>query len=228
MNAPKALVLVTLALVLAPAALAHDPSVYEPGVKVVPTAENPYLHTPHWSGHVSLAYVTPSGDGDVFGSTVEVDSAWGGSLGWEWRCGHWVGIDLNAMYAPHDVTVKGHGKLGETQFLPITLGLNIRLVPEKSPVDLYLGPLFGYALYDDIATSVEGSTLSTDVDADFIYGLNLGLQVPATRHGWAFYGAVKYLVAEYDTKLQIDGFDAGSATIDIDPWVFEAGIAYRY
>jgi len=228
MNSLKVLALATLAIALVPAAFAHDPNVYEPGIKVVSTADDPYLNTPHSSGRVSVVYVSPTGEGGFFDSTVEADSAWGGSLGWEFRCGQWVGIDLNAIYAKHDIDVVGFGTIGQTAFVPLTLGLNVHVLPDRSPVDLFVGPLIGYALYDDISTRVDGYTLKTDVDSNFIYGLNLGIEVPAPKHGWAFFAAVKYLVTEYDAKVTIDTVSAGSLGVDVNPWIGQVGLAYRY
>lgn len=228
MNPLKVLVLATLALALVPAASAQDSAVWEPGVKVVTTSEDPFLNTPRASGRASFVYLSPTGDGTILGDTLEADSAWGGSLGWEWRCGHWVGIDLNAIYAKHDIEVVGSGKVGDTAFVPITLGLNVHVTPEKSPVDVFLGPFFGYALFDDIETQVDGFTLKSDVDSSFIYGVNLGIEVPAPKRGWAFFAAVKYIVADYDADLTVDGADAGDLRLDVDPWVGQLGIAYRY
>lgn len=228
MNSLKVLALATLALALVPAAFAHDPNVYEPGIKVVSTADDPYLDTPHASGRVSAVYVSPTGDGILFDTTVEADGAWGASLGWEFRCGHWVGIDLNAIYAKHDIDVEGFRSIGKTAFVPLTVGLNVHVTPEKSPVDVFVGPLVGYALYDDIATAIDGYVLETDVDPNFVYGLNLGIEVPAPKRGWAFYAAVKYLVSEYEAKLTIDGVSAGDFGIDVDPWIGQVGLAYRY
>ncbi len=228
MNSLKVLALVTLALALVPAAFAQDSAVWNPGLKVVSTFEDPYVDTPRASGRASFVYVSPTGDGDALGGTIEVDSAWGASLGWEWRCGHWVGIDLNAIYAKHDIDAVGFGKVGETAFVPVTLGLNVHVTPTSSPVDVFLGPLFGYAFYDDIETQVDGFTLKADVDAGFVYGINLGIEVPAPKRGWAFFAAVKYLVTEYDADLVVDGADGGKLGVDVDPWVGQFGIAYRY
>jgi outer membrane protein W len=228
MNSLKVLALATLAIALVPAAFAHDPYVYEPGVKVVSTAADPYLETPHASGRVSVVYVSPTGDGTFFDTTVEADSAWGGSLGWEFRCGHWVGIDLNAIYAKHDIDVAGFGTIGKTAFVPVTVGLNVHVVPEKSPVDVFIGPLVGYAMYDDFSTRVDGYTLKVDVDSNFVYGLNLGIEVPAPKRGWAFYAAVKYIVTEYYGKLTIDGASGGDLGVDVNPWIGQVGLAYRY
>ena len=228
MNSLKVLALALLALALVPAAYAHDPNVWEPGVKVVTTSEDPYVDTPHASGRGSLVDVSPTGDGDALGGTIEVDSAWGGSLGWEWRCGHWVGIDLNAIYAKHDIDAVGFGKVGDTAFVPVTLGLNVHVTPTSSPVDVFVGPLFGYAIFDDLETQVDGFALKADVGTSFVYGVNLGIEVPAPKRGWAFFAAVKYLVAEYDADLTVDRADAGNLGVDVDPWVGQFGIAYRY
>ncbi|MCU0232093.1 MAG: hypothetical protein MUC67_12100 [Acidobacteria bacterium] len=228
MNSLKVLVLATLALALVPAASAQESAVWEPSVKVVTTSEDPFLDTPHASGRASLVYISPSGATDVLDWTLEADSAWGGSLGWEWRCGHWVGIDLNAIYAKHDIEAVGLGKVGDTAFVPVTLGLNVHVTPVKSPVDVFLGPFFGYALFDDIETRVDGYTLKSDVGSSFVYGVNLGIEVPAPKRGWAFFAAVKYIVADYDADLTLDGADAGNLGLAIDPWVGQLGIAYRY
>jgi len=228
MNSLKVLALAMLAVAFVPAAFAHDPTVYEPSVKVVSTADDPYLDTPHASARLSAVYISPTGDGSFIDTTVEADSAWGGSLGWEFRCGHWVGIDLNAIYAKHDINVVGYGKVGETTFLPVTLGLNVHVTPEKSPVDVFVGALFGYAMYDDLETRVDGYSLKADVDSNFVYGFNLGIEVPAPKRGWAFFAAVKYLVAEYNAAVTVDSVSAGDFAVDINPWIGQAGLAYRY
>jgi len=222
-------IVAVLALALSSAALAHDPYPPMPTMRVETVVDDPYLNTPRAIGHVAAAYVSPTGDGSFFDAgTLEADSGFGVSLGWEWRWGHWLGLDLNALYSEHDIDAKGYGTIGDTMFLPLTAALNFHLTAETCPVDLYIGPLFGYTFYDDVDAKVDGSRVSVDASTSFTWGAQLGLQVPAPKRGWAFYANVKYLDTDYAGDVRVDGEKLGKLTVDVNPWVGELGIAFRY
>ncbi len=189
-------------------------------------AEAPKMH-----GRAALTYISPSDNIEVDGDKVDssIDSALGLGLGWEYRFNERVGLDINWFYAKHDVVIEGE-KFDSTKFMPITVGANFHLTPDKK-VDFFVGPLLGYVLYNDL----ENSPLTVKLDNDIVYGANLGLEYPF-KDKVAFYASLKYLKAGADAKVQVEEssipvrakVDVADGKVDIDPLVLQVGVSFRY
>lgn len=188
-------------------------------------ADEPKMH-----GRAALTFLSPNDSVEVDGTEVDaaVDSALGIGLGWEYRFTDLIGLDLNWAYAKHDVKIAGR-KFDSTKFMPITVGANFHFTQGKK-VDVFAGPVVGYAIYNDLKR--DGNTVQ--LDNDFVYGANVGVEVPI-KDKFAFFGSLKYLRAgaKGDVKVPEDvpvraDVTIGKADVDIDPLVLQAGVAFRY
>jgi opacity protein-like surface antigen len=124
-----------------------------------------------------LAYVSPlsESDQDVGGVTeaVKASSEMGYNLGVEFRASPLLGIELDYLYAKHDVEAENAGLLGETSFRPLCGTLNLHL--PVGPVDVYGGPTAAWVNWSDLELPSGGEV---EFDAQFTYGLSAGVDVP--------------------------------------------------
>lgn len=169
----------------------------------------------------------PLGAIDHFNSRV--DNGPGAGLALEWRASCLIGLEPSiARYQldSHLMFDSATEWLMDDEDIDLdilALGLNFHVSP-KSPVDFYLGPIIAWANAGESTYSLGGSLGSTDIDwgDDFGFGAQLGLDVPASG-GWAFNANVKYLNGITLEADQIPGLE-----MDIDPFLFNAGFAYRW
>lgn len=190
-------------------------------------AESPKMH-----GRAALSFISPDDKIEVDGDEIDssIDSAIGLGLGWEYRFNDRIGLDLNLIYGKHDVEVEGRD-FDSTRFMPVTVGANFHLTPDKK-VDLFVGPFIGYAFFD----ALENDGVRVELDDDFVYGVNIGVEAPFNDK-LAFFGGLRYFKATADGDLQLEespgpvetAFEtvAGAET-DLNPLVAQVGIAFRY
>jgi len=97
----------------------------------------------------------------------------------------------------------------------LTVGPNFHLTPEKR-FDLYVGPFVGFASVDGGEFSTLGETFSPDVDDEFVFGAQLGLDLPFKADGpWALHLGLRYI-------------SVSAGDLDLDPIIGTAGVAYRF
>lgn len=193
---------------------------------------------PHdWIFRGSLAYIMPT-DGTIgrdfatlapFGVAAseefEIEDGPGVSLALERRFNEKWGLEFGGIFGQvetgYELTVGSQS--GEYELSPkmyaLTVGPNFHLLG-CGRADLYLGPFIGYGGLYDPNYWVLGHRFHADFSADFLWGLQLGLDVPFDRTSdWGIHGGLRYFVFDQDT-------DAGS--VDVDPLVFELGLAYHF
>ena len=190
-----------------------------------------------WVFRGSLAYIMPT-DGEIersfatlppFGAAAheefEIEGGMGVSLALERRYNEKWGLEFGTLFGQLDTeyglsvgSQSGGWELSPKTYA-FTVGPNWHVLG-CSQVDFYLGAFLGYGgIYDPDYWAL-GHRFHADFSGDFLYGLQLGVDVPFARTSdWGFHGGLRYLVFDQDT-------DAGS--VDIDPLVFEAGIAYHF
>ena len=117
-------------------------------------------------------------------------------------------------------TQLGDVDLGHTWALPPTLTLQYHFAPDEK-FRPYLGAGINYTIFhsDDA-----GDLDSIDYDNGFGFALQAGADI-AIDDNWAFNLDVKKLWL--NTDVSING-GAVTADVDLDPWVFGAGFAYRF
>ncbi len=104
--------------------------------------------------------------------------------------------------------------------LVFTLGPNFHLTPGKK-VDFYVGPYIGRAQFDDPSYNLGGSlgTVSLDIDDEFVFGAQIGLDVPFGASNWAFHLGGLYM----KLPVNLSGVD-----LDADPLIGTIGLAYNF
>ncbi len=136
------------------------------------------------------------------------------------------GLELGVLFGQIDGRVMfDSGNLWETDedsfgFLPITLGWNFHLTPNKK-ADFFLGPVVALVKYGSADFNVLGRNLGGSLDDDFAFGARLGLDVFIGDSPWAFHAGLLYLNTSSD-------FDNGTGELDVDPLIGLAGFAYNF
>ncbi len=108
----------------------------------------------------------------------------------------------------------------------VDIALNFYLT--KGPIDFYVGPVFGFIAYDDLALTEGAPWVPVDVqvDGDVAVGAVLGLDLPCGERGWFFTSSLKYLDSTYEADFVELG--TGAQEIDFDPLIVRAGFGYKF
>lgn len=156
--------------------------------------------------------------------TFSLDSGYGLGASIERRFGAVVGLEAAVLAARGDSeyrfktdTVNGTDS-HDTNFFALTVGPNFHFLGCEGP-DLYAGPFVGYGGFADPNYRVAGHHFAATFDRDFLWGAQLGLDLPFHGGPWAFHAGLRYLEFDQDT-------DAGP--IAVDPLLVELGLAYQF
>jgi Outer membrane protein beta-barrel domain len=176
----------------------------------------------------------PSGDeqqqdvllhGRLARESFELGNGYGVGGSMERRFGTVVGVEGTAMFGRGTSEYElQNGSLSgsadhDTTFYAFTVGPNFHVLG-CGGVDLYLGPFVGYGGFADPNYWVGDHRFVARFDGRFIWGAQLGLDVPFRVDGpWAFHAGVRYFDLSQDT-------DAGS--LAVDPLTVELGLSYRF
>ncbi|MBP7148678.1 MAG: outer membrane beta-barrel protein [Acidobacteria bacterium] len=170
-------------------------------------------------GHV--VYVEPTGDANVDGIKLEADSATGLGVSYERLLSGNMGLEFGIFSTDNDVegSLRGDTRtIGEFSITPLTVGLNFHVAKSDS-FDFYVGPVIAYVMYDDVDTR-RGFGSNIGVDDDFGFGAVAGIELPGSGN-WAFSAQLKYLATS--AEASDEDFE-----LDVNPWVIQAGAAYRF
>lgn len=124
---------------------------------------------------------------------------------------------------------------GDSQIIPLTVALNFHVIRGEK-IDFYVGPVIGYVLIDEVdldpgslTLTINGSVVTVPIDADsfdvddeFAYGAQAGIDVAFGTGKWFFAATAKYFAFE----AQPD--EPGSDAIDVDPLSIHAGVGVRF
>ena len=171
--------------------------------------------------------------------TLEPDDAVGVAFSYEWRLTRRLGAEVGFFGAQHDISGRLTGvaqlirnednevldemtfdeteTVGDITFTPWTVGVNVHLTPAKK-IDVYAGPYLAYVLYGDL--DIDGDKIP--IDDEFTFGVVAGVDVPIGIGGWMFCGSLRYL------HTQATASDTDRMVLDFDPYVAQAGAAYRF
>ena len=131
-----------------------------------------------------------------------------------------IAAELILATSKHDMSTNTGIDLGDTWVLPPTLTLQYHFNPEGKWRP-YAGAGLGYIIYYN---EDPGSVSSVKYDDGISYALQTGLDYAIDDH-WALNVDVKKLY--HNTEVNIAG-GAIIADVDLDPWVFGVGVAYRF
>lgn len=163
---------------------------------------------------------------------------------------HW-GIELLAATPfNHEIKANGRGAIagatldaGSTRHLPPTLMIQWYPLGHRDGWQPYIGFGANYTIFFDEDTDTElvgllgsltgGAVDDADLNLDNSFGLagQVGVDIPLGDH-WAVNLGVWYL--DIDTTATITAKAAGQQAakvrfdVDIEPWVYNVGIAYRF
>lgn len=197
-----------------------------------------------WQTRLSVAWVdTDLGSSDLGGEDSFLRAEASGEMGFgfsvERRLGDLfggrLGLELGLVNASPDVesTIRVITPTSDElqtlsdglNFTPISLGLNVHLLP-RSAWDLYGGPRLAYVSYGDlvfpvrIGSTVVGADVSTEDETT--WGVGLGVARELGESSWSLHLAADY----YDTVLGIDEPGFPPLEFDFDPVVARLGFTY--
>ena len=156
--------------------------------------------------------------------SFEIDDGYGVGVAVERRLGPVLGLEGAALFGRGETSYEldNGSAVGEdshnANFFAFTFGPNFHLLG-CGGVDLYVGPFLGYGGFADPNYWVFDHHFAASLDGRFIWGGQIGLDVPFGASRWGFHGGMRYLDLSQDT-------DAGS--IKVDPLIVEIGLAYRF
>ncbi|MFS1522918.1 OmpW/AlkL family protein [Microbulbifer sp. 2304DJ12-6] len=155
---------------------------------------------------------------------------------------HW-GVELLAATPfTHDIQVEGLGAtfdLGETKQLPPSLLLQWYPMDKRSSVQPYLGVGVNYTVFfdEDIDSEADarfatlGATGGAKLSLDNSFGLAAEAGVDfafGANRRWLLNLAVFLIDIDTDAKVTVPEVGDITASVDIDPLVYTAGLGYRF
>jgi outer membrane protein len=162
----------------------------------------------------------------------------------------WAVEVLAATPFKHDISAKGQGAIsgvnlaaGSTKQLPPTISLQWYPRGGKPGWQPYIGAGINYTVFFDeevdnslkglLADLTDGVVDDADLDLDDSLGLaaRAGVDIPFAEN-WAINLAVWYINIETKAEIRVksggETIDKVRFDVDIDPWVYNIGIAYKF
>jgi len=182
-----------------------------------------------WLVRARLLGVLPddeSTDISVIGGKAEVDDSITGDVDFSYFFTDNLALELTLTISPHDVnavdTTVGNLDLGDVSLLPPTLTLQYHFLPDNR-FRPYIGAGLNYTIFFN-----EDSGVAHDIDYDNAvgYALQAGIDIGLDDH-WAINIDVKKLWLNTDVSVHALGTIVHT-DVDIDPWLFGFGVAYRF
>lgn len=182
-----------------------------------------------WLIRARLLGVVPDDDSSditVIGGKAEVDDSITGDIDFTYFFTDNIAAELTLTVSPHDVsavnTAAGNIDLGDVSLLPPTLTVQYHFLPDGR-FRPYVGAGLNYTIFFD-----EDAGAAQDVHYDNAvgYALQAGIDIGIDDH-WAINLDVKKLWLGTDVSVQALGAVV-QTEVDIDPWLFGIGIAYRF
>lgn len=166
--------------------------------------------------------------------TYEAGSASGPAFEYADRIGRWFGWSVQVAYATLEIERHESSRVvdaetgallsrsessssDETVFVPLSGQFDVHLLP-PGRFDPYAQLLFGFSWFDEI--------FGGWVDDHFYYGWGAGLDINLTDR-WAIAAVVRFLQVEAEPR-EGGAVLRGTGEIDVDPWQFAVGVAYRF
>lgn len=185
---------------------------------------------------LGVAQVSPDASSDtVLGGGVDVDDSTGLGISGTWFMGSHLGLEvLGALPFEHDIV--GSGALagldiGSTKHLPPTVSLQYYPLSEGD-FQLYLGIGINYTTFFSTETSDALDTAlggNTDLSLDDSTGVAFQLGAD-WKLGNNFYlnAAIWKIDIETTADISVDGANAASVDVTIDPVVAMLGIGFAF
>ncbi len=175
-------------------------------------------------GAIRQSSIRPDGRSER--SVLTLDSGVGAGAGLEYHFTPRVGLEGSLLYVPlgsdfmFDIDADWAMDADDVEMLAFLIGPNFHLTPDKK-VDLYFGPFVGVVDLGSTSYQVLGETHNRSFDADTVFGIQLGLDIPFGAGDWAVHLGARYM----DMTVEIS---EESSEIAADPLGLEVGFAYRF
>jgi outer membrane protein len=183
-----------------------------------------------WLVRARLLGVMPDDDSSaisVIGGNAEVDNAVTADLDFSYFLSDNIALELTLAVSPHDVnavnTSAGNLDLGDVWLLPPTLTAQYHFIPDGR-----FRPYVGAGLNYTIFFNEDAGDVADDINYDNAigYAIQAGIDIEIDDN-WAVNLDVKKLWLNTDVSVQALG-TVVQTSVDIDPWLFGLGIAYRF
>lgn len=182
-----------------------------------------------WMVRVRLLAVEPDDDSStitVIGGNAEVDDSVAVDVDFSYFFTDNIAAELTLTVSEHDVDAKntavGKYDLGDVKLLPPTLTLQYHLIPDGK-FRPYIGAGVNYTVFFD---DDPGTATSIDYDNAFGFALQAGVDV-GINENWAINFDVKKIWLDTDVSART-ALGTVKTEVDIDPWLFGIGLAYRF
>ena len=163
----------------------------------------------------------------VIGGSVDIDEQYVPELDFTYFLTRNFAVEAILAVTPHDVTATGTAAgqvdLGDVWLLPPTVLLQYHFMPNNERFRPYVGAGINYTYFFN---EDEGAVNSIDYDNSFGYALQAGFDY-GINENWALNFDIKKVMIDTDVTIQ-SGATRIDADVDIDPWIFGFGIAYRF
>jgi outer membrane protein len=184
---------------------------------------------------VGATTVAPNDDSETvpgLGVKVEVDNDTQLGLIGTYMISEKFGVELLAATPfSHDISVDGAPlEAGETKHLPPTLSAQWYPRGGQDGWQPYVGIGVNYTIFfsEDTHGDLEGIVGKADLELEDSFGLaaQVGVDIPLGEN-WGLNAGVWYI--DIDTEAEVS-FTGGKAKfdVDIDPWVYNVGLFYKF
>ena len=133
-----------------------------------------------------------------------------------------IAVELILATSQHAAHYNGDTDLGEAMILPPTLTLQYHPLRDESNFSPYIGAGINYSYFYDEQAGTGFTDL--DIDGGFGYALQGGFDYWLDEH-WGINMDVKKIFLDIDVSLNNGAIRLDT---DLDPWVFGAGVSYRF
>ncbi len=175
-------------------------------------------------GSIDQSRIRPDGLSER--SVLKLASGVGAGAGLEYLFNERVGLEGSVIYVPlgsdffFDIGVDWAADDDDVDMLAFLIGPNFHLTPDKK-ADFYIGPFVGIADLSSASYQVLGETQNRSLDADTVFGVQLGLDIPFGDGGWAVHLGARYFDMTVET-------DEEGPEIAADPLGVEVGFSYSF
>lgn len=182
-----------------------------------------------WIIRARALWVEPDESANIsaIGGTVDINEQYVPELDFTYFFTKNIAAELILATTPHDVTAvgttAGQVDLGHVWLLPPTLTMQYHFLPDNQGFRPYVGAGINYTYFygED-----EGAVTSIKYDDSFGYALQAGFDYGIDEN-WAINFDVKKVMISTDVSI-VSGGAPIRAAVDIDPWIFGVGLAYRF